>query len=231
LSLRLHVPARRVGELALTAVLLMMLALAWSDGTPDGVLAGDLAGQAGRPPAFVPAPSVDFRSMTASVVGVMHITVPRPAPPVPKAAPAMILIPSLDVHRPIEPVGVDGSGTMYQPQNLWNAGWYENGPTAGAPGDAVIEGHAGYPDKPLLFGKLKSLVYGSQIVIVLADGSRRLFLVRSVSVWPAGTAPAGMGQPYGVPRLTLITCTGQFDKHYKTYADRLVVEAAYAGLA
>jgi hypothetical protein len=43
--------------------------------------------------------------------------------------------------------------------------------------------------------------------------------------------PPGMGEPYGPARLTLITCSGPFDDHYKTYADRLAVEASYAGLA
>ena len=118
---------------------------------------------------------------------------------------------------------------MYQPVNLWDAGWYNRGPVPGAPGDAVIEGHAGYPNQPLLFGKLSQLRRNDPIVIVLADGSHQLFLVRSISIWPAGTSPADMGLPYGVPQLTLITCTGKFDTHYKTYADRLVVQASYAG--
>jgi hypothetical protein len=51
------------------------------------------------------------------------------------------------------------------------------------------------------------------------------FLVDSLAIWPAGTASLGMGEPYGQPRLTLITCTGPFDDHDKTYADRLAVEA------
>ena len=120
---------------------------------------------------------------------------------------------------------------MDLPQNLWNAGWYKGGPVPGAPGDAVIEGHAGYPNAPLLFGKLRLLSAGDQIVIVLTDGSRRLFVVDSLTVWAAGTGPPAMGEPYGPARLTLITCTGPFDDHYKTYADRLAVEASYAGLA
>jgi hypothetical protein len=33
-----------------------------------------------------------------------------------------------------------------------------------------------------------------------------------------------------VPRLTLVTCTGPFDDKYKTYKDRLVLEATYAGV-
>jgi len=151
--------------------------------------------------------------------------------PIPVSPPATILIPSLNVHRPVEAVGVDRTGMMYQPENLWNAGWYKGGPVPGAPGDAVIEGHAGYPNAPLLFGKLQQLHAGDKIVVVLADGSRRLFLVVSSAIWPAGKTPTGLGEPYGRPRLTLITCTGPFDDHYKTYADRLVVEATYAGLA
>lgn len=155
---------------------------------------------------------------------------PPPEPPIPTARPATILIPSLDVHRPVEPVGVDRTGAMYTTHNLWNAGWYEGGPVPGAPGDAVIEGHAGYPKAPLLFARLRQLHPGDKIIVVLADGSRRLFLVDSLTIWPAGTGPPGMGEPYGTPRLTLITCTGPFDDHYKTYADRLAVEATYAGL-
>jgi sortase (surface protein transpeptidase) len=114
--------------------------------------------------------------------------------------------------------------------NGWNAGWYKGGPTPGAPGDAVIEGHAGFPDQPMLFGKLASLGQGAQIIVVLADGSKHLFLVESMAVLPIGSAPAGMAEPYGPPRLTLITCTGHFDQEQKFYSKRLVVEARYAGI-
>jgi len=202
----------------------MALVFTWSDGPPPTANA-DLAMAV---PAFTA-----FTSRVASYADAVHNRTPvQPAEPrIPTAAPALILIPSLDVHRPVEPVGLDRSGAMEVTQNLWNAGWYKGGPVPGAPGDAVIEGHAGYPDAPLLFGKLSQLHIGDKIVVVLADGTRRLFLVDSLAVWPAGTGPPGMGEPYGVPRLTLITCTGPFDDHYKTYADRLVVEARYAGLA
>jgi LPXTG-site transpeptidase (sortase) family protein len=204
---------------------MLALVFTWSDGTS----ADDSVDLLVRAPVF-----------TASIGDSPHFVHPRtpiaaptspPEAPIPTAAPAMILIPSLNVHRPVEPVGLDRSGAMEITQNLWNAGWYEGGPVPGAPGDAVIEGHAGYPNAPLLFGKLRQLQAGDQIVVVLADGSRRLFLVDSLSIWPAGTSPPGMGEPYGPSRLTLITCTGPFDDHYKTYADRLAVEASYAGLA
>lgn len=222
-GLRARLPARLPGEIALAGVLLAALVFAGGNESAGSGVAD---------------PTVTW---TASGGGHAHAVnlwvVPLDLPPpssawtIPTAPPATILIPSLDVHRPIEPVGLDRTGRMYLPENLWNAGWYKGGPVPGAPGDAVIEGHAGYPNAPLLFGKLRQLRPGDKIVIVLADGSGRLFLVDSLRIWPNGTGPPGMGLPYGLPRLTLITCSGPFDDHYKTYADRLAVEASYAGLA
>ena len=159
---------------------------------------------------------------------------PPEAPPprvvVPRAAPVQILIPLLDVHRAVDKVGTDRYGRMELPGNSWNAGWYKGSPVPGAPGDAVIEGHAGYPGKPMLFGRLVTLRPGDKIVVVLADHTRRLFIVVSTSSLPVGTTPAHMAEPYGPPRLTLITCTGHFDKDRYSYSSRLVVEARYAGV-
>ena len=214
-----------LGEVAAAVVLLVALVFTWSDGAP----ADDSA--------HVATPALAFTGSVAGYADPAHdrtaVTPPAPAPqpPVPTAAPVMVLIPSINVHRPVESVGLDGHGAMENTVNLWNAGWYKDGPVPSAPGDAVIEGHAGYPDAPLLFGRLGRLHPGDKIVVVLADGTRRLFLVDSLAVWPAGTGPPGMGEPYGPARLTLITCTGPFDDHYKTYADRLAVEATYAGPA
>jgi hypothetical protein len=148
---------------------------------------------------------------------------------IPTASPVQLLIPSLNVHRPVEAVGVNRSRVMNLPVNSWNAGWYNGGPTPGAPGDAVIEGHAGYPGQPMIFGRLFELHPGDQIVVVLADKSQRLFRVVSMTSVPVGVAPAGMAEIGGPPRLTLITCTGSFDKDSFSYSRRLVVEASYVG--
>jgi hypothetical protein len=149
---------------------------------------------------------------------------------IPTAPPAQLLIPALDVHRAVEAVGTNRFGVMDLPVNGWNAGWYRGGPTPGAPGDAVIEGHAGYPNQPMMFGKLATLRRGAQVVVVLSDGSKRLFLVESMSTVAAGVAPPGLGEPYGPPRLTLITCTGHFDDQNHFYSQRLLVELSYSGV-
>ena len=119
---------------------------------------------------------------------------------------------------------------MNLPTNGWNAGWYQGGPIPGAPGDAVIEGHAGYPNQPMIFGKLSTLRPGDQIVVVLGDKSQRLFTVVSQSSVPVGSTPADFASPYGPPRLTLVTCSGDFDATTHSYARRLVVQASYSGL-
>jgi len=225
LGRRVRLPARVIGEVALlVGVIGATLAFSGSDGTPNQGVVDPIAPTA----RFVPEPSIHFGWIGAAVGGHVDITFP---PPIPTSPPATILISSLNVHRPVEPVGLDRSGKMDVPQNLWNAGWYKYGPVPGAPGDAVIEGHAGWPNAPLLFAKLGQLRSGDQIVVVLADGSKQLFLVKSSAILRAGSSPPGLGEPYGAPRLTLITCSGPFDDQNKTYADRLVVEASYAGPA
>jgi len=148
---------------------------------------------------------------------------------IPTAPPSQLLIPSLNVHRPVESVGVNRYGVMNLPVNGWNAGWYKGSSVPGAPGDAVIEGHAGYPDQPMLFGKLGLLHRGDQIIVELADNSKRLFVVVSTTSVPVGVAPPGMADPNGAPRLTLITCTGSFDANTFSYSQRLIVQATYAG--
>ena len=229
---RAHAPARLVGEVALTVMLAVALTFAGRDGLP--------AEKFVYPDGPVTTlPGIEYLQVSGNnLSGKPHNSVslpvvepaPPPEPKVPTAAPVQLLIPSLDVHRAVEKVGVDQFGVMNLPSNAWNAGWYKGGPVPGAPGDAVIEGHAGYPGKPMIFGKLVKLQPGDRIIVVLGDGTRRLFLVVSTSRVPVGAAPKGFAEPYGLPRLTLITCTGHFDKASYSYSERLVVETKYAGL-
>jgi hypothetical protein len=231
-AVRARISTQVLGEVALAAMLLAALAFAPRDGVPvddnfvwpaDSRLAAATVEQPSFGLTLLGVSSLSDRARAAGVAFSNQALVPT-------AAPTLLLIPSLRVHRPVEGVGVDRWGMMDLPVNGWNAGWYKSGPTPGAPGDAVIEGHAGYPDQPMLFGKLATLQPGDKVVVVLGDGTQRLFIVQSMSVLPIGKAPAGMGEPYGPPRLTLITCTGHFDQDQKFYANRLVVEASYAGI-
>jgi Sortase domain len=228
---RAHLSKRLVGEIVLVALLGVTVASTWRDGIPtdglvdlvapprDGIAALDVSGNSlsGKPPWGPILPVVT--------------PAPSPLPQGPISPPVQLLIPFLDIHRAVEKVGVDQSGVLNLPVNAWNAGWFKWGPVPGAPGDAVIEGHSGYPGKPLIFGKLATLRPADKIIVVLADGSRRLFVVVSMRSVPAGSYPSGLADPYGPPRLTLVTCTGHFDKKTFWSSERLLLEARYAGLA
>jgi len=229
---RVTVSTSLIGEVLLAVLLAVTVASSWRDGMPTDQLADLVA----PPLTSIDSPPASGNHLSGkpdwwgSMLPVVH---PAPAsqPYVPSAPPVQVLIPLLDVHRAVEMVGVDEFGTLQLPVNAWNAGWYRWGPVPGAPGDAVIEGHAGYPKHPMIFGKLATLHLGDRIVVVLADGSRQLFIVASMRIVAAGSAPAGLGTFSGRPRLTLVTCTGHFDKKNFWYSDRLLLEATYAGLA
>jgi sortase (surface protein transpeptidase) len=221
--------------LAFAAVLALTLGSSWR----DGAAATDAGSGSDRMNAELAAPAYD--SSDDAIGRDLHSRAPlvlsagsdiaAQQARIPTARPVQLLIPALDVHRAVERVGVNRAGVLNLPVNAWNAGWYAAGPVPGAPGDAVIEGHAGYPGQPMIFGKLVKLKPGDHIIAVLADGTRELFLVDSITTVPVGSAPAGMAEPYGPPRLTLITCTGHFDQNSYSYSRRLVLEASYAGRA
>lgn len=223
---RRHGSSGLATAIAFAAVLALTLGFSWR----DGPVAAD-------PVAYTPvhdaADDVVGHYLGSGVpFGVpSEPDVAAPQARIPTARPVQILIPALDVHRAVEKVGVNKSGVLNLPVNSWNAGWYAGGPVPGAPGDAVIEGHAGYPGQPMIFGRLRMLRPGDHIIVVLADGSRQVFLVQSMTTVAVGSAPAGMADPYGEPRLTLITCTGYFDQNSYSYARRLVLNATYAGVA
>jgi LPXTG-site transpeptidase (sortase) family protein len=217
-----------LGEAMLLVLLVVTAASSWR----DGISADELAVQ----PALTAGAYADVPGNSLS--GPTHLRPPLPvAPPAsplprgPVSPPVQLLIPVLDVHRAVEKVWIDQFGTLDLPVNAWNAGWFSGGPVPGARGDAVIEGHAGYPKHPMIFGRLATLRPGDRIIVVHADGTRRLFLVVSMQTVAAGSFPPGLAEPSGPSRLTLVTCTGHFDKKNFWYSDRLLVEARYAGLA
>jgi LPXTG-site transpeptidase (sortase) family protein len=221
---RVRVPTALVGQVALALLLAATVTSSWRDGSPTDQLVDMVA----PPPSAIADKEVAGKPQPGSKVPVITRA---PQPQGPTAQPVELLIPSLDVHRPVEMVGTDQFGVMNLPVNAWNGGWYTGSPVPGAPGDAVIEGHAGYPGKPMMFGKLATLHRGDRIIVVLADGSKQLFLVVSMRSVPIGLAPPGMAAYTGPARLTLITCTGSFDKKSYSYSNRLLLEARYAGPA
>lgn len=198
------------------ALLLLMVAVAWPG-----------AGAPAAPKIGVAPPVAQASVAAVEPEAAAPSFEPAFAPAV--APPARLQIPALRLDAMVEALGVDGSGAMDTPRNIWNVGWYSPGPSPGASGDAVIDGHVGLPGHPLVFSELARLGIGADVIVVLADGTRNRFLVTRIRILPSNASPGDLFTTAGPPRLSLITCTGRYDAGSRTYGDRLIVEAAYAG--
>jgi sortase A len=224
-------PGLLLAELALVVVLLAALGLFWpakaSTNPPRDV---SIVSQSVAQPRSATGQAEDDLAPPRNLPWRVPIQA-NPMPPLPPASarPVQLFISSLNLHPLVESVGVDRTGAMSAPRNYFDVGWYNLGPVPGDPGDAVIDGHAGYPDQSLVFGRLSKIRSGDRITVVLADGTRRLFTVKSVKGWPWRAHPTGLFQGDGPARLTLITCSGTFNDQTHAYSDRLVVEANYSG--
>lgn len=144
----------------------------------------------------------------------------------PAAAPQRLLVPAIGVNASVEPLGLDSQGRMATPSRAENVGWYSPGTTPGDVGNAVIDGHLDWTTGPAVFWKLGRLRHGDEITITRADGSRAAFAVQSTSVMPYDASTDSLFTRSGPPSLTLITCSGSWDRHRGTYLQRLVVRAS-----
>jgi LPXTG-site transpeptidase (sortase) family protein len=143
----------------------------------------------------------------------------------PAAAPARLLVPSIKVNAPVEPVGLDGQGRMATPSQASNVAWYRLGSAPGDVGDAVIAGHLDWTSGPAVFWSLGKVRKGDEIAVVRSDGTQAKFVADSTSTVPYDSSTDALFTRDGPPSLTLITCAGAWDRQRGTYLQRLVVHA------
>jgi len=94
----------------------------------------------------------------------------------------------------------------------------------------VLLGHVDSSSQgPGAFFHLASLEPGSEIRVVLADGSRRTFRVVARRTYLKSRLPTAMFARTGRPMLVLVTCGGPFDARVGHYRDNVVVYAAPQG--
>jgi LPXTG-site transpeptidase (sortase) family protein len=127
-------------------------------------------------------------------------------------------------------VGVDGSGRMEVPSSGAEVGWYDFSTVPGAAGNAVLSGHLDTATSPTaVFTHLKDLKQGDALAVV-ENGKKIDFDVFWTKSWPDATAPLALilgNAPSAT--LTLITCSGEFDRGSRNYSERLVVRAKLPG--
>ncbi|MEI5584900.1 MULTISPECIES: class F sortase [unclassified Agromyces] len=170
---------------------------------------------AAAPPASVP----EVPRQSASLEDQRRATPP---------APTRIEVPALGIDMAIEPVGLDAQGNMGLFDDPAIAAWYQWGPApASEAGSTVIAAHVDSLEYRVLpFAKLRDAQPGTLVIVTDAAGTRHSFGVDSLEVIEKGVVDWDAAfDRSGAPRLTLVTCGGEFDYETRTYRSNLVVTA------
>ncbi len=214
-----------VGSLAV----LLGVPVAWSVSAPADVVGSRAAVNVAEP---VDESDVEPDAEPGAAVGAtpgLWPVAPEVATPVPAPAPPVeVDIADAGILAGIDPVGVGQDGSMVIPTNADRVGWYQYGPAPGAAGgSAVLAGHVDSrrQGRGAMFA-LRWVEVGAPVRIRLADGvvvsyrviARELLAKRDLPV-------ADLFSGDGPPRLTLITCGGEYDGSSGGYRDNVVVTA------
>ncbi|MFI7358566.1 class F sortase [Streptomyces avidinii] len=129
------------------------------------------------------------------------------------SVPDRVRIPDIGVDAPLDSVGLDPAGVMREPDlaEPRDAAWYEDGPTPGEPGAAVVVGHMDTPQAPrAVFFDLGKLTRNERIEVHRADGTTAVFTVDAVDTYKKDAFPTDKvyGDTHGRAELRLITCGG-----------------------
>ena len=148
-------------------------------------------------------------------------------PPGSSAAIERLVIPTVKIDAPVVTKGTDEAGMMQTPDNGVDTAWYDFSAHPGSGGNAVFSGHVDYIKigKAVFWG-LKDLNEGDVIEVHLVDGTVYRYAVSLKQQYDAATAPVDqiVGQT-SVETVTLITCSGTFNRATHQYDKRLIVRA------
>ncbi|MEN3264192.1 class F sortase [Pseudonocardia sp.] len=145
------------------------------------------------------------------------------------STPVSLEIPAIEVHSSLLRLGLNPDGSVeVPPLDSPDAGWYENSPTPGQRGPAVILGHVDSARTgPGVFFDLPAVQPGDGITVGRADGTTAAFRVDRVAEYAKSAFPtAAVYGDIDHAGLRLITCGGAFDRSARSYEDNIVVYAS-----
>jgi hypothetical protein len=148
----------------------------------------------------------------------------RRAPP-----PVVIQIEAAGVNSPVETREIV-DGELAAPTGPWVVAWYLQSARPGESGNVVMGGHVDYwTVGPAVFSGLGTLATGEEIEVTDAADTAYAYVVEWVRAYPVADLTPGQLReivgPTEKPSLTLVTCTGDFDRDRGEYLMRLVVRA------
>src|SRR5215216_8092727 len=148
----------------------------------------------------------------------LEVTEVGAQPPPPQVAPLILRIPALGVEADVYPVGEDPEGAMDVPPDPDSVAWWSLGAGTGVAGNVVLAAHVDWAGRLRVFGYLRRLGPGDDVIVV--DQALREFHYQVVSNQAVAADGAAVEQIFAnsdVPELTLITCGGEFDRASRQY--------------
>jgi LPXTG-site transpeptidase (sortase) family protein len=153
--------------------------------------------------------------------------VPTPTETEAAAPPAHISrlrIPAIGVDAPVEIKSLDGNGVMQAPDSPTVVAWYDFSALPEDQGNVVFAGHLDYAGVgPAVFWELEQVQSGDTIDVVEQGGRVFRYQVTSVESYSATSDASQVVASTGKPTITLITCSGSFDRASQSYSQRIVV--------
>ena len=148
-----------------------------------------------------------------------------PPPPV-TGVPVRLVLPAIGVDADVETFDLADDGTMPVPQTASLVAWYTFSARAGAPGNAVLAGHRDWQRRRGAFYSLGAVQEGDEVWLQDGRGAWYLYAVDwSASVPDDDRFIEELVGPATQPFLTLITCSGVFDRTTGRYVERHIVRA------
>lgn len=143
--------------------------------------------------------------------------------------PRKIELSRVNISGCIQKVGLDQHQAIAVPTNVHLAGWYVGSAVPGDKGISIIDGHVQGRYSDAIFGTLKDVRAGDIIRVQFGDMSWKEFeTVDTNSYSVAETTRHLLGQLEDVDnQLTLITCTGTYDRQSQSYNQRILVRARH----
>jgi hypothetical protein len=154
---------------------------------------------------------------------------PRAFPVLDPSPPVRLSIASIKVDAPIMNVGLAKDGSVdVPPLGKHNeAGWFDQGPTPGEFGPALIVGHIDTRQGPSVFYNLGRMKSGDKIEVERRDHQVAVFEVNSVEHYGKSKLPIDkVYGDYSRPGLRLVTCGGNWLGGGLGYSDNIVVFAS-----
>ncbi len=147
-------------------------------------------------------------------------------PPPPAAT--RVIVPSLAIDMPVEPLGVDADNLMELPVSPFAAAWYRYGPApASDAGATVIAAHVDSLAEGVgPFSELRRAEVGASVTVIDAAGVTHEY--RVVTVERIAKAEVPLDRVFtraGDPVVVLVTCGGDWNRQVESYRDNYIVTA------